>query len=366
MSGGMMIEFDNVSLRLSAFALHEVSLTIMAGDYYFIMGPSGAGKTILLEALAGLHIPDEGRILLKGEDITGIPPEMRKIGLVYQDYSLFPHMTVEKNIGFGLRMQGLHHPERKKRVDTLMKKLGVGHLAQRAPLTLSGGEMQRVAIARALAIEPEILLLDEPLSALDPIMRDFFVDELRELHREQGLTIVQVTHERHEALNLGTRMALIRDGRLEQEGAIDDVFVRPRTRTAAEFMGFENIIPGIVSDAGGPDCRFDTGTVSFSCSTKAIKGENGAVCIRADDISVREKTDPGTDRDNTYRGKIVAVNPSGPMVRIDVDIGLNIVMVMSRKTFESRHLKKGSEIVLTVSPDDIYIISTGTPDTTCS
>jgi ABC-type spermidine/putrescine transport systems, ATPase components len=177
---------------------------------------------------------------------------------------------------------------------------------------------------------------------------------------------VQVTHERHEALNLGTRMALIRDGRLEQEGAIDDVFVRPRTRTAAEFMGFENIIPGIVSDAGGPDCRFDTGTVSFSCSTKAIKGENGAVCIRADDISVREKTDPGTDRDNTYRGKIVAVNPSGPMVRIDVDIGLNIVMVMSRKTFESRHLKKGSEIVLTVSPDDIYIISTGTPDTTCS
>jgi molybdate/tungstate transport system ATP-binding protein len=357
----MMIEFDHVSLKLGGFALHEVSLTIKQGDYYFIMGPSGAGKTILLEALAGLHIPDNGRILLKGEDITGIPPEKRKIGLVYQDYSLFPHMTVEKNIGFGLKMQGICNSERKQSVDTLMKKLGVDHLARRAPLTLSGGEMQRVAIARALVTAPEILLLDEPLSALDPPVRDFFVEELRELHREQELTIVQVTHERHEALNLGSRMALIRDGRLEQEGAVDDVFARPRTRAAAEFMGFENIIPGIVSDAPGCMSRINTGKVSFLCSTGAISKENVTLCIRADDISVQEKTYQGTERDNTFPGRITALNPSGPLIRLDVDIGLNIVVVMSRKVFLSRHLEKGFEIVIAVSPDNMYLIPSGIP-----
>ncbi len=354
-----MIEFDHVSLKLYGFSLHDISLTIQQGDYYFIMGPSGAGKTIILEALAGLHTPDTGRILLKGEDITGIPPEKRKIGLVYQDYSLFPHMTVEKNIGFGLKMQGACNSERKQTVDALMKKLRIGHLAERAPLTLSGGEKQRVAIARALIIAPDILLLDEPLSALDPLMRDFFVEELRELHRERGLTIVQVTHERDDALNLGTRMALIRNGRLEQEGAVDDIFVRPQTRTAAEFMGFENIIPGTISGTNGSACRFNAGAVSFVCSTGAISKKSCTLCIRADDVSVHEITDQGPVRENSFQGRIVALNPSGPLVRLDVDIGLNIVVILSRKVFESRHLEKGSEIMITVSPDDICLIPSG-------
>ncbi|MFY1645284.1 ABC transporter ATP-binding protein, partial [Methanoculleus bourgensis] len=201
-----MIEFDQVSLALGSFRLNDVSLTINRGDYYFIVGPSGAGKTVILEAIAGLHRPRRGRILLRGEEVTSLPPEKRRVALVYQDYSLFPHMSVIDNVGYGLRMQGMGRADARREVAGLLTEFGIAHLADRYPGTLSGGEQQRVALARAVAVKPDILLLDEPLSALDPITQEKFILDLQRLHREDDLTIVQVSHARREAHLLATRM----------------------------------------------------------------------------------------------------------------------------------------------------------------
>ena len=259
-----MIEFDRVSIALGDFLLDEVSLSIRNGDYYCILGPSGAGKTIILEAIAGLLMPDRGRILQDGRDVWGVPPEKRRIGLVYQDYSLFPHLTVEKNIAFGMRMRRLPSSQIGEQVKQLMKQFEITHLAQRAPLTLSGGEQQRVAIARALAIDPVMLLLDEPLSALDPIARDRFIGELRSLHRDQGLTIVHVTHDRRDAASLGTRMAMIIDGRLVQEDHINTVFSSPCMERVARFIWYQNILMGTVTSCEDGLCAVAIGNNKLS------------------------------------------------------------------------------------------------------
>ena len=191
-----MIEFDRVSLALGSFSLNDVSLTIGRGDYYFIVGPSGAGKTVLLETIAGLHRPESGRVLLRGEEITTLPPEKRRVALVYQDYSLFPHMKVADNVGYGLKMQRRDKARIRERVADLLQQFGIDHLADRYPATLSGGEQQRVALARSIAVDPDVLLLDEPLSALDPVSKEKFIRDLQRIHREHNLTIVQVSHSR--------------------------------------------------------------------------------------------------------------------------------------------------------------------------
>ncbi|HUW85885.1 MAG TPA: ATP-binding cassette domain-containing protein, partial [Methanoregula sp.] len=320
----MMIEFDRVSITLGNFLLDEVSLSIRDGDYYFIMGPSGAGKTIILEAISGLLLPDSGRILQDGHNVRGIPPEKRRIGLVYQDYSLFPYMTVEKNIAFGMRMRLLPKPEIGRQVKQLMKQFEITHLAQRAPLTLSGGEQQRVAIARALAIEPELLLLDEPLAALDPITRDRFIEELRSLHQDHGLTIVHVTHDRRDAASLGTRMAMIIDGRLVQEDRVEAIFSSPCQEQVARFIGYENILKGTIVSCGDGLCIVDIGKNRVSVVADAKYGDSVALCIRADDITVLLSDIRGTSARNTFEGTIVKKTVSGSLATLMVDIGVEV------------------------------------------
>jgi molybdate/tungstate transport system ATP-binding protein len=351
-----MIEFDHVSIALGAFLLDKVSLTIRDGDYYCIMGPSGAGKTIILEAIAGLLVPDGGRILQDGRDVRGIPPEKRRIGLVYQDYSLFPHMTVEKNIAFGMRMRRLPAPEIDRQVKQLMKQFEITHLAQRAPLTLSGGEQQRVAIARALAIDPELLLLDEPLSALDPVTRDRFIGELRSLHRDQGLTIVHVTHDRRDAESLGTRMAMIIDGRLVQEDQVDEVFTSPCMERVAQFIGYENILQGTVVFCEDGLCTVDIGKNRVSVVTDAKKGDRVALCIRADDITVLRSDGRQTSARNAFEGTIVRKNISGSLATIIVDIGVEINAVVTSKSAAELALDTGTPVCISFKATAVHVI----------
>ncbi|ACX51789.1 ABC transporter related protein [Ammonifex degensii KC4] len=235
-----MLEVSNLEVRLSSFTLREISFTVGKGEFFLILGPSGAGKTVLLETLAGIYYPRQGKILLEEKDITFVPPEKRPISIVYQDYALFPHLTVEENIRYAL-----HFRQQKAGLSwrKLVDFLGIGHLLPRYPDTLSGGEKQRVALARALAASPRLLLLDEPLSALDPSLRGEVGRELKRLNRELGLTVIMVTHDFSEVFSYGERVAVLFGGRLAQLGTPGEVFRRPASLEVAKFVGMENLIP---------------------------------------------------------------------------------------------------------------------------
>jgi len=351
-----MIAFDRVSLRLGSFSLKEISLSINRGDYYFIIGPSGAGKTVLLEAIAGLHRPDSGRILLRGQEITDLPPERRGIGLVYQDYSLFPNMTVIDNVSYGLRARGLHRHEARERVAGLLERFGVEHLAYRYPGTLSGGEQQRVALARAIAVKPDILLLDEPLSALDPVTQERFIADLRRLHQDEGLTIVHVSHSRREAHMLATRMAVIIDGRLVDEGEADVVLSAPGSREVAAFIGVENILDGVVMANDGGHATVDAGGLRFEALTDAAVGEEVCLCIRADDLIVAPGDDRLPNTPNKMSGTIIQIIENGPVTDVLVDAGMKLTAVMTRRSVRDLGLSPGVRVNISVREDAIHVI----------
>jgi len=216
-----------LALRAGGFRLSGIDLSAESGEYIVLLGPTGAGKTILLEAIAGLRRPAGGRILLDGHDITETPPERRGIGFLYQDYALFPHLTVAENIAFGLRARRIPRDEIRTRVEEIARLLKIEILLPRRPGSLSGGERQRVGLGRALAIAPPLLLLDEPLSALDPEMREGLQRELLQVHRTLRTTTVHVTHDFEEAIGLGDRVAVMDQGTIVQKGTAEEIFRRP-------------------------------------------------------------------------------------------------------------------------------------------
>lgn len=240
---GQTVEIQRLRIDLDGFSLQDVSLEVAAGAFFLILGPTGAGKTLLLEAVAGLTPVTAGRIRIGGRDVTDLPPERRGVGIVYQDYALFPHLTVLENITYGIRYLRTGRTEATDRAHNLMNRVGIAHLRDRDAKVLSGGERQRVALVRALAVHPDVLLLDEPLSALDPGFRDDIQRLLKTLHHETGTTFLMVTHDFSEALYLGQQAAIIRDGRIEQTGPVADVFHRPKTAFAARFTGIKNVFP---------------------------------------------------------------------------------------------------------------------------
>jgi len=232
-----MIDIAHLSIRLPDFSVQNISLTIESGDFFVLLGPTGAGKSLILEAIAGLVPIATGSICLHGTEITHLPPEKRDLAIVYQDGALFPHLTVEANIAFGLRYKKKEVPDPDSQVQHLMERLGISHLKNRKPATLSGGEKQRTALARALAVKPKILLLDEPLSALDPTTRADITELLSELHKEENMTCLMVTHDFAEAQSLSNAMAVINNGRIEQSGPTHTLFHHPETPFVARFLG---------------------------------------------------------------------------------------------------------------------------------
>ncbi|MBW1776786.1 MAG: ATP-binding cassette domain-containing protein [Deltaproteobacteria bacterium] len=232
-----MIRIENLEVDLGSFSLRRIDLDIGRGEFFILLGPTGAGKTVLLEAVAGLLPVTGGRILADGQDITALPPEKRGIGIVYQDYALFPHLSVMENIRFGLRYTRMEKQKEASWVEGLVQRLGLDKLVHRQVSRLSGGEKQRTAVARALAVKPAVMLLDEPLSALDPNFRQDIRNLLTQIHTEFGMTILLVTHDFSEVLELGSRMAVLNNGLIEQSGTVDRVFSRPATEFVARFLG---------------------------------------------------------------------------------------------------------------------------------
>ena len=246
------VEFKNVIKRFGAtIAVDGVSLEIQKGELFFLLGPSGCGKTTCLRMIAGFLEPDEGEILFDGRDVCRRPPHNRNVGMVFQTYALFPHMNVEQNIAYGLRFRKTERAGREKKVGEILERTRLEGLGRRMPSELSGGQQQRVALARALVIQPDVLLLDEPLSNLDTKLRVEVREEIRRIHREFRITSLYVTHDQDEALSLADRMAVMKDGRIAQEGAPREIYTRPRTEFVARFVGETNLLDGRVAETGG-------------------------------------------------------------------------------------------------------------------
>lgn len=243
-----MLRLEDIGLRLGEFRLTGISLHVEPGTYLALLGPTGTGKTVLLETIAGVHKPGSGRIYIKGRDATYLAPEKRHLGIVYQDYALFPHLTVFQNIAFGLNLKGIPGSEIKGAVEGMAEFLEIGHLLKRRPSRLSGGERQRAALARALVMKPYVLLLDEPLSALDRATRTRIQNELKRIHSELGVTIIHITHDLSEAFFLADRLAVMKNGKVLQEGPPDEVCKRPKDRSVAELVGIENLVEATVEN----------------------------------------------------------------------------------------------------------------------
>ncbi|NLI12002.1 ATP-binding cassette domain-containing protein [Pelotomaculum propionicicum] len=242
-----LLEIHNMTINVGKFSLKDINFSMNPGDYVIILGPTGCGKTVFLEAIAGLRALNNGALFLNGKEITHLPPECRYIGVAYQDSLLYPFLSVKENILFGARARKMAgDPAILRRMEQLAEAMRINHLLDRYPRFLSGGERQRVSLARAILTRPPLLLLDEPLSSLDQQTRHALQDLLREIHATESLSIIHVTHDFSEALQLGKRMIVLHDGQVEQEGEPLDIFYHPATEFVAKFLQGENLIPGQV------------------------------------------------------------------------------------------------------------------------
>jgi len=347
-----MIEFVNLSRDWGEFKLKNVSFKIEKGEFFVILGPTGAGKTLILETIAGFYSPDSGKILLRGEDSGEELPEHRRIGFVYQDYALFPHMTVKENIRFGLEMKKITEDETKKLVDSSVSLLGIRDLMDRYPKTLSGGEKQRVAIARALVIEPDILLLDEPLSALDANTRTTLRQELKRIHEVKGITTIYVTHDQTEAILLADKIAIIMNGEVAQLGPSEKVFNFPNSLSVAQFLGIENIKKGsIVSYSDGvASVQIEDFIVKVASELKEGKV---FVFIRPEDIILSENLLESSAR-NVLKSRITEVVNIGKLYEVKVDLGLR--SIVTKQSLEKFNLEIGKTIYMNFKASAVHII----------
>jgi iron(III) transport system ATP-binding protein len=266
------LTIENLTKRFgAAIALNRISLDIAAGEIFFLLGPSGCGKTTLLRSIAGFYLPEEGRILFGEDDVTRVPPHLRNTGMMFQSYALWPHMTVAKNVAFGLEERRVAAPEIAQRVEQALASVRMAEYGERKINQLSGGQQQRVALARALVIRPRCLLLDEPLSNLDAKLRLEMRTEIRRICKEFGLTAIYVTHDQKEALSIADRMAILEGGHIRQAGKPAEVYRRPHTKFVADFMGDTNFLDGKIISVDGSATRVDTAIGAFD----AIVGGDG-------------------------------------------------------------------------------------------
>ena len=299
-------------------AVEDFNLSAERGEFVSFLGPSGCGKTTTLRMIAGFETPTEGQIAIDGRDVTRVPPNRRNVGMVFQSYALFPNMTVADNIGFGLKVRKRPADQIKKRVAELLEIVNLPDRGGRYPYQLSGGQQQRVALARALAFEPQVLLLDEPLSALDAKIRVALRQEIRQIQRQLGITTVYVTHDQEEALSLSDRVVVMSQGRMEQVGTPFEVYNFPATAFVASFVGTLNVLKGQIVDAGRGEVAIDGQTITVTRKFAGRAGQDVRVALRPEIASLGEAPAGSTQ----LQGEVLDVSFLGSIVRIRVRLGL--------------------------------------------
>jgi molybdate transport system ATP-binding protein len=349
-----MIEVRNAHKSLGAFSLNGVDLRIESGEYFVVLGPTGAGKTVLLECIAGLHRLDQGEVWLDGREVTHELPEQRNIGYVPQDYVLFPHVALRENIGFSLSLRKVPPEQIEARVLELADLFHIGHLLDRRPGTLSGGEQQRGALARALAPRPTVLLLDEPLSALDEGTRAELIPELRRVSRDTGTTVIHVCHNFDETLQLAHRLAILRQGLLLQTGSPTEVFRRPATAFVARFVGGENLF-----EVGSLDR--DTRTIVIGEGVKlAVErlpdGDKLLAMIRPEDIALRpgEVADAALDE---VALQVERVEDRGRLMHLHLRGRLPLLVTLTRQAYRATAVSPGEHVLAHCRPEVIHVIA---------
>jgi putative spermidine/putrescine transport system ATP-binding protein len=333
-------------------ALDRLDLTLEPGQLVVLLGPSGCGKTTTLRLLAGLEDADAGRVIVGGRDITHVPANKRDMGMVFQAYSLFPHMTVRQNVAFGLRLRRVGAAERDQRAIDMLDLVGLAEQASRYPHQLSGGQQQRVALARALAIEPQVLLLDEPLSALDAKVRAQLRDEIRRIQLEVGITTLFVTHDQEEALAIADRVGVMREGHLEQLAPPIEVYSRPATSFVAEFVGLSNRLSGEVRDGSVTVRGFKLPLVD----RETPEGQVVAL-VRPEAVTLASHDAPES---GPLVGTVIAVTFLGATSRVTVDLGDTTVLAQLT-TADATALPAGSRVALTIRPDPVLVSASSDP-----
>jgi spermidine/putrescine transport system ATP-binding protein len=354
-----MIELHGVTKRFGGFtAVDQVSLTVKTGEFITLLGPSGCGKTTLLRLLAGFEMPDEGSVLLDGEDVSHVPPYRRSVNQVFQSYALFPHLTVRDNVGFGLRMQQIPAKEAAPRIAEALRMVSLEELGDRYPHQLSGGQRQRVAIARAIVPRPKVLLLDEPLSALDAKLRHGMQIELKHLQRKLGLTFVFVTHDQEEALTMSDRIAVINQGRIEQLGAATEIYHRPRTAFAADFIGQANLLESAITGRDGDTARIRLGSgleLMISSAELPATATKALVSVRPEKIHISRQ--PVVAR-NVFRARIEEEIFQGATDRLTLitDQGTRLHALVANESATQEAFHEGESVYCNLHVDDLVIV----------
>ena len=319
-------------------AVHDLDLDVPSGEFLSMLGPSGSGKTTVLRMIAGFEDVTTGTIELSGRDVTNVPPFARPVNTVFQDYALFPHMSVADNVGYGLKVQGTPKHERVEQVRAALDKVRLGHVAERRPSQLSGGQRQRIALARALILQPEVLLLDEPLGALDKQLREEMQIELKQIQRSVGITFVFVTHDQEEALTLSDRVAVFNEGRVEQVGTAREVYEFPQTDFVARFLGLSNLV-----------------------AAEHTGGDEGAtMSIRPERVRLEGEHAPLADGDLGLAGVIREVVYTGPSTRyvVDTDAGQRMIASLpnAHHPGHEAELRRGDRVRATWTADHASIV----------
>ncbi|MFC6872470.1 ABC transporter ATP-binding protein [Halobellus marinus] len=338
---GETVQLRNITKQFDeTVAVDDISLTVEAGETLGIVGPSGCGKTTTLRTIAGFETPTEGEVLFGDEPVTNVPPEQRNVGLVFQSYALFDNMTVQQNIEFGLKMRDVPSDERDRRATEILEMLDIGELADRDPTTLSGGQQQRVGLARALAIEPRILLLDEPMTGLDAQLKNRLQREIGSLLEDLDVTALYVTHDQEEAMVMCDRIAVMNEGIVEQVGEPKEVYAEPANAFVADFIGASNLLSGTIENG-----RFDLGYGTIDVGRTDLRGEVTAT-IRPEAFEVADSGPfEATVEETFYLGEhvqVMATLPDGESITLHLD---------PRESYPA-----GETITLAVDPADIHFI----------
>ena len=379
-----MIDIERLHYSVGNFALQDVSLHVRPGEYFVLLGPSGSGKTVLLECLCGLNRIDSGRILIAGDDVTRREPRNRRIGYLPQDYALFPDRSVVANTLYGLESDAAFYRRKLRDAATLLPRLAsqlfaytgeepvpdqsarllemmdVAHLTQRLPGKLSGGEKQRVALARALAVQPQLLLLDEPVSALDEQTRDALCPELKQLQQATHTTTIHVCHNLAEMLAVADRVGVIRNGRVLQIGTPQEILERPKTRIVAEFVQVGNLFNAQAKRHDGYIELFGPGDITFhaSATDSSLDGDVVPFMIRPEHVHVEKNRHNELPDDTTWlEGTVRVLTDSGPLVRLVIDCRHSEIQAsMGKSEYNQKRFLPGDPVCLAVAPSDVHVL----------
>ena len=347
-----MIEVKDLSVELRGFILEDINFDVQDGEYFVLLGHTGAGKTVLLDSIAGLKSLRSGQIIINGRDVTSLNLENRRIGFAYQDYTLYRHLSVRDNISFGLMWRKKSKREIEESIDQAIEFLGLAPLLDKRPAQLSGGESQKIALARAIAIKPDLLLLDEPLSAVDPETKEDYEKDLKEVHDRLKLTTIHVTHNFEEAITLGDRIAVLHDGHIVQIGTPEQIFRRPRSEFVARFTLTRNIFEGeVLDDPDGQSVFLVEGTKVAVVTD--LRGKQHA-SIRPEDIIILREPLQSDDL-NCLPGTITRITDRGTFVYVTVDVPPKFTCLILHRSLEELRLEETEEVFIAFTKSKVNV-----------